>query len=83
MGGRAGPAGHPPVENRDLGRAENVDVDVLPLEAHGWDLRRGHAPHGDVAHVLPHEADPGPLEHADVPGLTISHSHSLSSLCHR
>ena len=48
---------HPPVENRDLGGAENVDVYVLSLESHCRYLSLSHATHSNVTNMFTHESD--------------------------
>ena len=55
--------GNPPVQNWDLGRAENVDINVFSLKTNGRYLSTSNTPHSDVLHVLPHQGDPGPLQH--------------------
>ena len=64
---QAGWAGslHPPVEHWDLGRTENVDVDVFSLEAHRGYFRLRHLADRDVPDMVPHQADPGPLQHGE------------------
>ena len=52
-----------PVENGNLGRAEDVDVDVLSLEPNRTDLCGGNPAHRNVLDMLAHQADPSPLEH--------------------
>ena len=51
------------VQHRDLGRAQDVDIDILPLEANGGDLGVGYTAHSDVLDMLAHQGDPGPLQH--------------------
>ena len=54
---------HPPVQHGDLGRTENVDVDVFSLESHRGYLGLGHLADCDMSDVVAHQADPGPLQH--------------------
>ena len=53
----------PPVEHWDLGWAQNVDVNIFSLETHCGYLGTGHSPHCNVLDMLPHQGDPGPLQH--------------------
>ena len=61
------PAGyhHPPVQNWDLGRAQDVYIDIFSLEAHSGYLCLSHLPDRDVPDMVPHQADPGPLQHGE------------------
>ena len=80
--GRCG-RGYPPVEDRDLGRAENVDVDVFPLEPDRGDLGLRHAAHGDVPDVVPDQGDPRALQHGVAWLLVTVTPHLVSSPRHR
>ena len=59
----AGSARHPPVQHWDLGRTQNVDVDVFSLESHCGYLCLSHFADCDVPDKVPHQGDPGPLQH--------------------
>ena len=63
LAGLVCPTLHPPVQHGDLGRTENVDVDVFSLEAHRGYFRLRHLADRDVPDMVPHQGDPGPLQH--------------------